>query len=62
MAGEGGGGDGDESGCCGSEDTCLNGEGEGCQLRERRGRAPRSEVGGFSRYSSVNESIEIMKL
>ena len=49
MAGEGGGGDGGVCGCCGGEDTCLRGEGEGCQVRERRGGVPRSEVGRVSR-------------
>jgi hypothetical protein len=62
MAGEGGSGEDGVCGCCGGEVTCLRGEGEGCQVRQRRGVAARSEVGVASRRPSVKESMEIMDM
>ena len=61
MVGESGGGeDGGVCGYCTMADSCLKGEGEGCQFNERRCGATRSAVGGVSRWSDVSQSMEIM--
>jgi hypothetical protein len=49
TAGVSRGGDGGVCGYCRGDDTCLKGEGEGCQVRERGCGATRSEAGGVSR-------------
>ena len=49
VAERGGGEDGGVCGYCTMGDSCLKGEGEGCQVSERRCGTRRSVVGGVSR-------------
>jgi hypothetical protein len=45
------------------DETCRNGDGVGCQVSERGVGAARSELlGAVSRWSDVNQSMDIMVL
>ena len=45
------------------DETCRNGDGAGCQVSERGAGAARSELlGAVSRWSDVNQSMDIMVL